>query len=88
MKVENTAVMLSRFYSEMIIKVIDGFVFSLVVCRLISVVYIDVVPMNPYRSLHFHILSYASIPVQTFNLCWIKHPSDEIAEKKVFDLRE
>ena len=29
--------------------------------------------MNPYQPLAFHILSYANIPVQNFNLCWLKH---------------
>ena len=35
--------------------------------RLVSVVDVDIAPMNPYQPLPFYILSYANITVQDFN---------------------
>ena len=37
--------------------------------------------LMPYQSLPFHILPYANILVQNFNLYWLKS-TDEIAEEK------
>ena len=55
--------------------------------RLISVVDVVITPMNPSIPTNTipHLIFYR-IPVQNFNLCWLKHLCDEIAEEeKVFE---
>ena len=42
-------------------------------CYINKVVDVDIIPMNPYQPLPFHILSYDNIPVQNFNIYWLKH---------------